>query len=185
MEKKVRAGVLELLLRCEAAGQYANIALDTALKRGDLEGADRNLFTALFYGVTEHRITLDHIIDDLSSIAPSAIERRVRMALRLGLCQLLYFDRIPQHAAVDESVALVPARSRGFVNAILRGFLRGGKQIPLPDRTSEPYAYLSVCYSVPEALAARFFCGFGKFAVYQHHGRKALIQNCFNLKLHI
>lgn len=161
MEKNVRAGVLELLLRCEAAGQYANIALDTALKRGEFEGADRNLFTALFYGVTEHRITLDHIIDRLSSIAPSAIERRVRMALRLGLCQLLYFDRIPQHAAVGESVALVPARSRGFVNAILRGFLRGGGQISLPDRTNEPYAYLSVCYSVPEALAARFCDIFG------------------------
>ena len=73
MEKNtVRAAALSLLLRCEAAGQYANIALDTAQKRGNFTGADRALLTALFYGVTEHRITLDHIIDRLSSLPPTS-----------------------------------------------------------------------------------------------------------------
>ena len=152
----VREIALELLLRCEAAGQYANIALDTAQKRNDLKGADRGLLTALFYGVTEHRITLDHIIDRLSSLPPSAIERRVRMALRLSLCQLLYFDRIPDHAAIDEGVSLVPRRSKGFVNAILRQFCREGKAICPPDREADPIRYLSVTYSVPEALAEIF-----------------------------
>lgn len=163
MEKAptVREGVLELLLRCEAAGQYANIALDTALKRGHLEGPDRALFTALFYAVTEHRITLDAVIDHLSSIPPSAIERRVRMALRLGLAQLLYFDRVPDHAAVSETVSLAPKRSRGFANAILREFLRTGKQIPYPDKKTDPFAYLSVRYSVPTSLAERFCAIFG------------------------
>ena len=106
-QRTVRGAVLELLLRCEAAGQYANIALDTALKRGCFEGADRGLFTALFYGVTEHRITLDYIIDRLCTCPPSSIERRVRMLLRLGLAQLLYFDRIPDHAAINEAVELI------------------------------------------------------------------------------
>ena len=152
----VREIALELLLRCEAAGQYANIALDTAQKRNDLKGADRGLLTALFYGVTEHRITLDHIIDRLSSLPPSAIERRVRMALRLSLCQLLYFDRIPDHAAIDEGVSLVPRRSKGFVNAILRQFCREGKAICPPDKEADPIRYLSVTYSVPEALAETF-----------------------------
>ena len=152
----VRGSVLELLLRCEAAGQYTNIALDTALKRAHPQGADRGLFTALFYAVTEHRITLDHIIDSLSTLPPSKIEQRVRMALRLGLCQLLYFDRIPDHAAINESVALVPARSRGFVNALLRNFCRTGKVIPLPDKGEEPIRYLSLSYSVCEGLAEAF-----------------------------
>ena len=160
-EKNVRAAVLELLLKCEAAGQYANIALDTAQKRAALEGADRALFTALFYGVTEHRITLDHIIDRLSSIAPSAIEPRVRGALRLGLCQLLYFDRIPDHAAINESVELVNTRSKGFVNALLRRFCREGKEILAPSKEKEPVLYLSVTYSIPTALAERFCEIFG------------------------
>ena len=80
----------------------------------------------------------------------------MRTALRLGLCQLLYFDRIPDHAAINESVSLVPARSRGFVNAILRNFLRADKQIALPDKTAEPVRYLSLAYSVNEDLAEAF-----------------------------
>ncbi len=155
-EQNLRAAVCDLLLRCEAAGQYSNIALDTALKRGHFEGADRGLFTALFYGVTEHKLTLDHIIDTHSKLPASKIEPRVRTALRLGLCQLLYFDRIPDHAAINESVALVPTRSRGFVNAILRNFLRADKQFPLPDKVAEPVRYLSLAYSVSEELAEAF-----------------------------
>ncbi len=155
-EKNLRAAVCDLLLRCEAAEQYSNIALDTALARGFFTGADRALFTALFYGVTEHKLTLDHIIDTLSKLPASKIEPRVRTALRLGLCQLLYFDRIPDHAAINESVALVPARSRGFVNALLRNFLRADKHFPLPDKTAEPVRYLSLSYSVSEALAEAF-----------------------------
>ncbi len=161
MARTVRGEVCELLLRCEAAGQYANIALDTALARSGLTGADRGLFTALFYSVIEHRITLDHIIDRLASLPPSGIERRVRMILRLGLCQLLYFDRIPDHAAIDESVELSPRRTKGFVNAILRQFCRTGKQILPPARGQDPEGYLSVCYSVPRDLVAELCRVFG------------------------
>lgn len=162
MSKTPRALALELLLRCEAAGQYANLALDSALKRESaMTGADKALCTALFYSVLEHRITLDHIIDGLSSLAPSAIERQVRMTLRMGLAQLLYFDRIPDHAAIHEAVELTPKRSKGFVNAILRGFCRKGKTVDYPDRAAAPIRYLSVRYSVPEELAEAFVCGYG------------------------
>ena len=160
-QNNLRAAVCELLLRCEAAQQYSNIALDTALSRGSFTGADRGLFTALFYGVTEHRITLDHVIDTHSKLPASKIEPRVRAALRLGLCQLLYFDRIPDHAAINESVSLVPTRSRGFVNAILRAFLRANKQIAFPDRERDPITYLSVRYSFAPAICERFVAVFG------------------------
>ncbi len=172
----VRGAVHALLLRCEAADQYANIALDTALERGSFKGADRALFTALFYSVIEHRMTLDHIIDRLASIAPSAIEKNVRMALRLGLCQLLYFDRIPDHAAIHESVELVPQRTKGFVNALLRRFCRENKQILPPDKQTDPIRYLSVCYSVHEELARAFCRIFGvegaerELAAFSHNG---------------
>lgn len=158
----VRELVLQTLLKCEAAGQYANLALDGVLKKeSGLTGADKALFTALFYGTVEHRITLDHIIDGAASISPSAIERRVRMLLRMGLAQLLYFDKIPDHAAINETVALCPKRSKGFVNAILRSFCRKNKSIDWPNEESEPIAYLSVRYSVPQPLAEAFVRGYG------------------------
>ena len=153
---------LDVLLRCEAAGQYANLGLDAALKReSGITGAEKALCTALFYSVLEHRMTLDYIIDGAASIPPSAIERRVRMLLRMGLSQLLYFDRVPDHAAINETVTLTPKRSKGFVNAILRGFCRKGKEIDYPDASKEPLRYLSVRYSVPEALAEGFVRGYG------------------------
>lgn len=162
MTKNARTLALDILLKCEAAGQYANLSLDSALKRESaLTGADKALCTALFYSVTEHRITLDHIIDGLASIAPSAIERQVRQILRLGLAQLLYFDRIPDHAAIDEAVEMTPKRSKGFVNAILRSFCRKNKAVDYPDAAAEPMRYLSVRYSVPEPLAKGFVGGYG------------------------
>lgn len=162
MAASARALALELLLRTEAARQYANLSLDAALSREQgLSAPDRSLVTTLFYGVIEHRITLDAVIDGLSSISPSAIERRVRMILRLALYQLRWCDRIPDHAAINEAVALTPRRSKGFVNAVLRSFCRRDKALILPCRAADPIGYLSVRYSVSPALAERFCAIFG------------------------
>lgn len=109
----------------------------------------------------EHKITLDAVIDSLSSLPPSAIEAQVRMILRLALAQLLYFDRIPDSAAVNEAVSAAPRRSAGFVNALLRQFLRNQKAVPLPDEGKDPVGYLSVRFSVTRELAALFLTRFG------------------------
>ena len=163
MMRGAREIATELLLRAEAAGQYADRALDAALSREQcLDVRDKGLVTTLFYGVIEHRITLDYIIDSHSRVAPSAIEKQVRMTLRVALYQLLYLDRVPDHAAVAEAVAAVSRRSKGFVNAILRNFCREGKQISYPSAEKEPFRYLSVRYSVPEKTAARFVTVFGR-----------------------
>ncbi len=155
----VREIAWNVLNKCEAAGQYSNIALDSAIKRAGLGDADRGLLTALVYGTLERRLTLDAVIDALASrgdIAPD-----VRILLRMGIYQLAYLDRVPDHAAVNESVAMAPKRAKGFVNAILREFVRSGKGIPCPNRADEPIRYLSVRYSVCEPLCERFVAEFG------------------------
>ena len=145
-----RALSLEVLTRCEAGG-YSNIALDTAIKRNNLSVSDRALFTALVYGVIERKITLDYIISSLSSIPNSKIEKDTRNILRMGLYQLIYMEKIPAHAALNETVNLANKRSKGFVNAILRSYLREGEKIEFPSK-SDRVKYLSVTYSVGEAL---------------------------------
>lgn len=176
MMRSAREIVTALLLRAEAAGQYADRALDAALSREQgLDVRDKAFVTTLFYGVIEHRITLDYIIDSRSKVAPSQIEREVRMTLRVALYQLLYLDRVPDHAAVAEAVDAVTRRSKGFVNAILRGFCREGKQIAYPQAQEAPLQYLSVRYSVPQKTAARFVSVFGReraesiLAAFQQH----------------
>jgi 16S rRNA (cytosine967-C5)-methyltransferase len=113
------------------------------------------------YGVIERRITLDYIIDKLSSLPPSKIERTTRNILRMGLYQLMHLDRIPPHAAINESVALATRKTAGFVNALLRSYQRRCGELALPDREDGILPYLSVTYSFPEPLCARFVDIFG------------------------
>jgi 16S rRNA (cytosine967-C5)-methyltransferase len=151
----------EVLNKCTSAERYSNIALDTAIKRAEFSEADRGLLTALVYGVIEKQITLDACIDSLAARPADEITPDVRNLLRMGLYQMAYLDRVPDHAAVNETVDLGSKRVKGFVNAVLRGFARGGKQIPVPSREEDPIRYLSVKYSFCEELCERFVADFG------------------------
>ena len=151
----------DVLVKCASAEQYSNIALDTAIKRSDLTPLDRGLLTTLVYGVIERQITLDAVIDELCQRGSADIFPDVRTLLRLGLYQLAYLDRVPDHAAVNETVNMAGKRSRGFVNAILRAFIRSGKEIPIPQKEEDPIRYLSVKYSFCESLCECFVAAFG------------------------
>ena len=156
-----RALALSLLLRCEGDDLYSNLILDTAIRRGNLSDADRGLLTALVYGVLEKKLTLDYLIDHLSDRPARDIDTDARVLLRMGLYQLRFMDRIPAHAALNETVSLAPKRSRGFVNAVLRRYTREGDDIAWPDRQGSPLDYLSVTYSFPAPLCERFVGIFG------------------------
>ncbi len=141
------------------AGKYANLEVGTVLSRVQLSEEDRGLYTALVYGITERLITLDYMISTLSKRPLSALDAEVLCALRLGLYQLAFMDRIPPHAAVSQSVALAPAKGRGFVNALLRTFVRGGCTVAMPK--GKGVQALSVRYSVPVPLCTAFIKWFG------------------------
>lgn len=158
---QVRKAALDLLCRCEAAGQYSNLALDAVLRRGNFSSADARLLTALVYGVMERKVTLDDWISRLCVRGDGDLAPGIRMILRLGLYQLAFLDKVPDHAAVNETVSLAPKRLSGFVNAILRSFLRQGKTLPPPDAAEDPIRHLSVKYSFSEPVAEMFIREFG------------------------
>ena len=157
-----RALALQILNRTDSAGQYTNLALDSALKKSNLSAPDKALVTILVYGVTERRLTLDYLADALSSRPMETLDGTVRNAVRMGLYQLRYLDRIPAHAAVGETVALVPRRARGFVNAVLREYTRRGSDVPFPDKAADLYRCLSVTYSIPVPLCKKLCDIFGQ-----------------------
>ena len=152
-ETNPRAAAAASLLSWEKQGRYSNLEVNTFLATAALQETDRALYTALVYGVIERAITLDYIIVTLSSRPISEIDRETLCALRIGLYQLTFMDRIPPHAAVSESVNLVPQRSRGFVNALLRAYVRGGCRYSLPD-PSDALVRMSIEYSAPKELCA-------------------------------
>lgn len=159
MAENARKVALRVLLDAEKNKTYSNIAVDKALSKSELSGADRGLVTALCMGVTERRLTLDTIIGALSDKGNDT-DVEAKVLLRLGIYQLLYLDRIPDHAAVNETVELAPRRLRGFVNAILREVLRrrdsGRLDSLFPKKEDGEGNYLSLKHSFPVDVCEKF-----------------------------
>jgi 16S rRNA (cytosine967-C5)-methyltransferase len=145
-----RALASQLLQQSESRRSYANLALDAALSRAKLSAIDANLCAALVYGVIERRRTLDFQLNNLLTKPLQQLPPETRSALRLGVYQLFFMQRIPAHAAIHESVELVKASQKsrhtaGLVNAVLRKAQGRGLLLPEDD--------LSAKYSVPQWLA--------------------------------
>ncbi len=150
MTANPRRSAFDILLRVEKERSYADILIDRAASSGELRGPDRGLLTELVYGVLRHRGTLDHIVNQFSHQKADKLERSVLILMRLGLYQLLFLDRIPVSAAVNETVNLANAlapRASGMINAVLRRADRERGEIRYPDRQSEPVAFLAARYS--------------------------------------
>lgn len=161
--KNPRFLALKTLLSAEKMGRYINLASDASIKSSDMSESDTALFTSLVYGVTERTITLDHIISCMATKGVRHVEPRVLMILRLGLYQIIYLDKIPTHAAVNETVSLCKNKGEAsFVNAILRNYIRSGAQIvKFPDEKSESVRFLSLTYSFPEWICESLIEDYG------------------------
>lgn len=164
MKSDPRKAAVTALARWERDGKYINLELDSALERSGLHGADRALAAAIMYGVAERKLTLDREIVRLTGRELFAIDSETLAALRAGLYQLVYMDKIPPFAAVNETVSASPSRSRGLVNASLRRFMREGAKIMLPDRSDDEIRYLSVLHSVPEWIVESWMRDYGEDA---------------------
>jgi 16S rRNA (cytosine967-C5)-methyltransferase len=156
-EQKPRQIAAQVLLQRRAGGEFIEDRLQAALAGAALSPADRGLCQELVYGVVRWQATLDRLIarkTDGREQKPA-----LQNLLRLGLYQIFWLDRIPDHAAVHETVELAKQNGfgsqAGFVNAILRGYLREH------DETQKLLAGLKVTqpalgWSHPEWLVARW-----------------------------
>src|SRR6476469_388555 len=145
MTSPARSAAFSVLRRVFEDGAWADRALRGEAERLGLDARDLALATRLAYGAVQRRATLDHVIETLSGRSLARLEPAVIAALRLGIFQLVYLDRVPDHAAVGESVELAKAESRGgagLVNAVLRRAAReaGALVGALPDDTPEAAA---------------------------------------------
>lgn len=148
-----REAAFRSLIKCEQNNSYTNLEIDSAIKKFGLEGAERALYTTLVYGVTERRITLDYRLSLFTHTPWDELAPELRTILRIGGYQILYLDRIPESAAVNESTALAhlhaPRGAHNLVNAVLRELCRKKDYFPLPE---DRVGALSVKYSVPSEL---------------------------------
>jgi 16S rRNA (cytosine967-C5)-methyltransferase len=139
--------------------------MDRELSAGRLSGPDRGLFAELVFGVLRRQGTLDHVLSGLLTQPLARQEPQVLIFLRLGLYQLMYLDRIPESAAVNESVNLakqILPRASGLVNAVLRNYLRHKDSVTFPDPVAAPAASIAARHSHPAWLVKLWFSQIGE-----------------------
>ncbi|MDI9413450.1 MAG: 16S rRNA (cytosine(967)-C(5))-methyltransferase RsmB [Bacillota bacterium] len=141
------------LTELEKTGTFLNEIVDFYLTQNNLSVLDRGLFTELVYGTTRMYHNLNYILESFSKRPLRKIKPVILNNLRLGVYQLLYLDKIPPSAAVNEAVKL--ARLFGhegevkFTNGILRQVARNLSKIDYPSLQSDPLLHVSTKYSFP------------------------------------
>ncbi len=149
--------VLDMLIEVLEEGKYSHTVLNQTLKKYQhLEKLERAFIARIFQGTIKRCLTLDYIINKYASLPTSKMKPFIRNLLRMSVYQLLYMDQVPVSAVCNEAVKLAKKRSftklSGFVNAVLRGIARTGKDVSLPDSKKSPADYLMVAHSIPRWL---------------------------------
>lgn len=162
IKETARGMAVHLLTRVEVEGAYANLLLQKNISRLT-DSRDRQFVTLLVNGVLKHRKTLDYALRRHLSKPMSSLPHEVRAILRIGALQILYVDKVPPAAAINESVELAKEfpKFTGLVNVVLRKVMEKGWEIPWPDSKHEPVRYLSVRYSHPEWMMQRWLKRWG------------------------
>lgn len=159
-----REAAVDALVNVEL-GAFISDALNQALADYRLSERDKALAVEIVYGTVRMKQALDYRLDAVSKRKMAALEPRMRSILRSGAYQLIYLDRIPPSAAVNESVKLIPRKQRqsagGYVNAVLRNLIRKLDQIQFPSIESDPVSHIAVKYSHPEWIVERWVKRYG------------------------
>ena len=160
-----RETALRVLVSCRTNGAWADAALKAQMNRDGLSGADAALCSRIVYGVIQNRMLLDFYIGAYCSQKPDHLQVPLLDILRIGAYQILFLNKIPDSAAVNESVNLTRMVKRGqaagLVNAVLRKISKNKENLPaIPDRDAEKY--LSIRYSHPKWLVKRLMSILGR-----------------------
>ena len=159
-----REAAMLTLAACERQGAWSDRYLKRILREQKLDRRDAALATQLCYGVVQNKLLLDWHLARFCKSKLTSLDIKVLCNLRIAAYQLLFLDKIPPSAAVNEAVELTKRhcrnpRAAGMVNGILRAMLRE-EQMPEPDG-SDKAKYLSLKYSHPLFLVEEFLAILG------------------------
>ncbi len=157
-----RKVALQILSDVADSGSYLNLSLKKQLPL--LKSAeDRRFAAALVSTAVQHIARIDYVTDQF--IQAKRVHKVIRNILRLGVCQLMFFESVPVSAAVNESVKLAASSGKtqlkGFVNGVLRKIADNLGSVSYPDAAVDPVGYFSVFYSYPRWLCEKFVQSYG------------------------
>lgn len=154
--QSVRYVALEALERVEKGGAYSNLLISDAITEGQLNELDGRLLTNLVYGTISRKLLLDYYLAPFTKNAKK-IDSWVQSLLRLSVFQLVYLDKIPSHAVLNEAVEIAKARGNlgigKFVNGVLRNFQRN--DLRDLNEIKDPIQRLATEISMPVRLTEK------------------------------
>ncbi|CAM4465899.1 16S rRNA (cytosine(967)-C(5))-methyltransferase RsmB [Paenibacillus xylanexedens] len=160
-----RTLAVKVLSAVEQDGAYSNLELNRRLKEADLSPADAGLATELVYGTIARLNTLDYFLERYVAKGVSKLQPWVRSLLRISVYQMIYLDRIPEHAVVSEAVNLAKKLGHqgisGMVNGVLRNMIRNREELRIPEHL--PVAErISLEHSHPLWMVERWIAQYGE-----------------------
>lgn len=162
MSKNVREVALDVLLQVEKNQAYSNLLLNEMIKKSKLHEKDIALLTEIIYGTIQRRDTLDFYLYPYTKQAKK-LQDWVKILLRMSVYQIVYLNKIPDHAVVHEAVKIGKKRGHrgiaGMVNGILRNLLR--HELRSFSEISDPLEQLAVKMSHPLWLVKRWVRQYG------------------------
>lgn len=152
-----RDTVLTMLLDVEKKNTFSSQALSSALRKNQFESKEsRSFVTRVFEGTIERKITLDYYLNECSKTKVNKCKPLIRCLLRLTAYQILYMEKVPDSAAINEAVKVAKKHGfgslSGFVNGVLRTFGRRKEEFLDEDylkNIEDKSTFLSVKYSTP------------------------------------
>ncbi len=156
---------VRILSRFERSDSYLDKLISHELLNNDLTQQDKALLTELINGVVRWRGKLDWALTGFYNGDYQKCLNIVKNSMRVGLYQIMFLDRIPAYAAIDESVEIVKhiqgEKTAGIVNGVLRNLHRNLDKIRYPDKSDDPVYYFSIIHSHPKWLVKKWIERFG------------------------
>ncbi len=164
----VRGLAVKILNRVERTDAYLEKLLDNEMRNSELSGQDKALLYEIVHGVIRWMGRLDWVLNGFYKGQFSKAIPNLKNGLRVALYQIMFLDRVPDHAIVNEAVEFVKKlqgqRPADLTNAILRNFIRSKNAIRYPDSTEDLVGYLCAYYSHPSWMVKRYLERFGREA---------------------
>lgn len=161
--RSVRYTALEAIERINRGGAYSNLLLNELIQKNQVDGKDTALLTELVYGTISRQLLLAYEIEPFIKKAKK-VDPWVRSLLQLSVYQMLYLDRVPDHAIINEAVEIAKAKGNPgtgkFVNGVLRSIQREG--VPSLELIQDPIERLATEISLPMFLTEKFVAEIGE-----------------------
>lgn len=166
MPPGARRLAMRILDELEGNTVHLDALADRHLRGQDLDIRDRRLVFELAYGIVRRKLTLNFIIEQFLEEPRLADNDMLMRLLRLGAYQIIYMDRIPEHAAVNETIKLAKIhreteRFSGLINAVLRAIIANKRKLPQPPPGAPLADRLAIEFSHPQWMVQRFLDRFG------------------------